>query len=100
VNKIVIKKSSYPTLDQVVKMLKEDRDATIVIDGYTDNTGSDAYNKALSAKRAGVVRSYLLKHGVKARQTKTHANGSKSPAAPNTTTEGRAQNRRVEIKVK
>ena len=100
VNKIVIKKSSLPTLEEAAKNLKANRNATILIDGYTDNTGSKAYNKALSAKRAAVVKAYLLKHGVKAKQMKTHANGSKSPAAPNTTKEGRAQNRRVEIIVK
>ena len=100
VNKIIIKKTSLPTLQDAVKNLKDNKNAIITIDGYTDNTGNKAYNKTLSAKRASVVKAYLLKHGVKAKQIRTHANGSKSPAAPNTTKEGRAQNRRVEIKVK
>lgn len=99
VNKIVIRKSSLPTLDDVVKNLNENKIATIIIDGYTDNIGNITYNKALSAKRAAVVKLYLLKHGVKDMQIKTHANGSASPAAPNSTKEGRALNRRAVIRI-
>ena len=98
VNKVVIKKSSYPVLEETIAKLKDDKDDIVIVNGYTDNTGSAAHNKALSAKRAAVVKAYLLKHGVKAKQIKTRAYGAKSPAASNKTKEGRAQNRRVEIK--
>lgn len=99
-NKTTIKKSSYPALVDAVKNLKENKSAVAVIDGYADATGKTAYNNKLSAKRAAVVKAYLLKHGVPAKRIRIKGHGSKSPVADNKTKEGRAQNRRVEIKIK
>ena len=100
VNKITIRKSSYPGLEGVVKKLKANPNAYVQIDGYTDNTGSKAYNKKLSLKRAAVVKLFLLKHGASAQQLKARGHGEKAPAASNKTKEGRAQNRRAVINIK
>ena len=98
INKINISKSSYSLLDEAVSKLQDNKHMIVI--GYADNTGRAAYNIALSAKRAAVVKAYLMKHGVKAGQIKTKGNGSKLPVANNKTRNGRAQNRRVEISIK
>lgn len=99
-NKTTIKKSSYPALENAVAELKKNPGAIVVIDGYADATGKAAYNKALSAKRAAVVKAWLRRHGVKDKHIKIKGHGEKSPIGDNKTKEGRAQNRRVEINIK
>ncbi len=66
--------------------------------GHTDWIGSEGYNQALSERRANAVRSYLVKKGVDASRIHTFAYGETTPKADNQSDEGRAQNRRVEIK--
>ena len=68
------------------------------ISGHTDWIGTDAYNQALSERRANVVRDYLVRKGVDAGRTRVFAYGETEPVAPNTTAEGRALNRRTEIR--
>src|SRR6185312_13787477 len=97
VNKTVIHQSSYVVLDEAVKRLNEDKDAYIVVDGYTDITGKPVYNKKLSIKRADAVRAELIRRGVKPSKIKVVGNGSKAPAESNATPEGRARNRRAVI---
>jgi OmpA-OmpF porin, OOP family len=69
----------------------------VVINGYTDSTGSNALNNRLSLQRAQAVRNYLQSRGLHANQYEVHGYGKTKPIAPNNTAEGRAQNRRVEI---
>jgi outer membrane protein OmpA-like peptidoglycan-associated protein len=95
VNKTVIHHSSYPVLDEAVKKLNADKDAYVVVDGYTDNTGSRAYNKGLSVRRANAVKAHLIKLGIKANRIKIAGHGMNSPAADNSTEEGRLKNRRA-----
>jgi len=95
VNRTVIHKSSYPVLDEAVKLLNEDKSSYIIVDGYTDITGKPAYNKALSLKRANAVKAQLIKMGISVRRIKIVGHGSKSPAASNDTEEGRMENRRA-----
>ncbi len=95
VNKTVIHKSSYPTLEEAVKKLNEDKDTYIIIDGYTDITGKPAYNRKLSVKRANAVKEHLEKMGISPKRIKIVGHGSKSPAASNDTEEGRMENRRA-----
>jgi len=95
VNKTIIHKDSYPVLEQAVKKLNEDKEAFIVVDGYTDITGTTGYNKALSLKRANAVKEHLVKMGIKPSRIKVVGHGSKSPAASNETEEGRKLNRRA-----
>lgn len=84
-----------PVLDQFAQGL----DATTVVRivGHTDSTGSDAINDPLSLERARTVSNYLQDRGVPASRLEIAGRGSREPAADNTTPEGRAQNRRVEI---
>lgn len=87
------------TLDGIVKIMNEFPKATFVIEGHTDSTGNDAINDKLSAKRAGAVKDYLVKNGVDASRLDSKGFGSKNPIDSNKTRAGRANNRRVEIKV-
>jgi outer membrane protein OmpA-like peptidoglycan-associated protein len=82
-------------LDQFAQGL----DATTVVRivGHTDSTGSDAINDPLSLERARTVSNYLQDRGVPASRLEIAGRGSREPVADNTTPEGRAQNRRVEI---
>ncbi|MBV8061953.1 MAG: OmpA family protein [Nevskia sp.] len=70
------------------------------IAGHTDWIGTDAYNQALSERRATAVKDYLVRKGIDAGRIRTYAYGESQPVAPNTTAEGRALNRRAEISTK
>ena len=72
---------------------------TIEIDGYTDNVGSDEFNQTLSEERAGAVRDYLTSQGVPAGSITSKGFGKTNPVASNDTSQGREQNRRVELVV-
>lgn len=85
-------------LAQFADVLKEYNDADVAIYGHTDSTGSDRVNDPLSVNRANSVASYLKSLGVSPSQIKSiEGFGSKEPVADNTTPEGRAKNRRVEV---
>ena len=81
----------------LVTFLQKDPERRVLIEGHTDNVGSDAYNLDLSQRRADAVRDFLLQNGVNAAQMSTRGYGKASPVAPNNTAEGRQQNRRVEL---
>jgi outer membrane protein OmpA-like peptidoglycan-associated protein len=93
----VIRGESTPTLKEITAMLTEHADLKLTIEGHTDNVGDAAANKALSEKRAAAVKAYLVAAGVAADRLSTAGFGDTKPAAPNTTAEGRRQNRRVEL---
>ncbi len=71
----------------------------IEIGGHTDSLGSAAYNRALSQRRAAAVARFLTDHGVAAGRLRVHGHGEEEPVADNTTEQGRAHNRRVEIRL-
>ncbi len=98
-NRTVIHKSSYPVLDEAYKRLSEDKEAFIIVDGYTDITGKPAYNKKLSLKRANAVKNHLVKMGISPKRIKIVGHGAKNPAGDNTTPEGRMLNRRAVMKL-
>ncbi len=81
-------------------LTKQDKDSTIVVEGYTDSQGKDAMNQELSQKRADSVRTYLVSRGIAADRITAQGFGPGKPIADNTSPEGRANNRRVEIVVK
>jgi outer membrane protein OmpA-like peptidoglycan-associated protein len=83
-------------LDQVAAALVA-KGKEVVIEGYTDSTGSQAINMNLSQRRAESVRSYLISRGFPADKIVAHGMGPDRPIAENTSSEGRANNRRVEI---
>jgi len=87
------------TLDDVARVLGQYDRTYIDIYGHTDAIGSDAYNQGLSERRAVAVADYLVTHGVKGARIATRGFGKTQPVANNATEEGRAANRRVEIKI-
>jgi outer membrane protein OmpA-like peptidoglycan-associated protein len=84
-------------LDQFIQESDGVNIGTVVVDGHTDSVGSKAYNDRLSMRRAQTVRNYLQSHGLHAGQYEVHGYGFSKPVASNSTAEGRAKNRRVEI---
>jgi outer membrane protein OmpA-like peptidoglycan-associated protein len=89
---------SFPMLDNVYESLKAYPDVRIEIAGYTDNTGTVAANKKLSQRRAEKVREYLYLHGIDPDRIIAVGKGSDDPVGDNGTPEGRAFNRRIEMK--
>jgi outer membrane protein OmpA-like peptidoglycan-associated protein len=87
------------TLDQVAGTLAEYNQTYLDVYGHTDATGSDAYNQTLSQRRATAVADYLSSRGVQPVRLGTRGFGEGQPVASNDTEEGRAANRRVEIKI-
>jgi peptidoglycan-associated lipoprotein len=88
-------------IDSMVNQLKTDKKAVWVeIEGHTDNTGDKKYNETLGLNRAEAVKRYLYeKHQVPLHKINVISYGEEKPVAPNNTRDGRAQNRRVVIKV-
>jgi outer membrane protein OmpA-like peptidoglycan-associated protein len=86
-------------LDDIARILNEQPDERIIVRGYTSSEGSDADNQALSERRAGSVRNYLVGHGVDPGRITAVGMGESNPIADNNTLSGRSQNRRVEIEV-
>ncbi len=96
-NKATLRPESLPELNRFVEVLKENEDITIEVAGHTDDVGSAEYNQRLSRERAKAVEQYLKSQGIRANRIRTAGYGKAKPVAPNTTDEGRAQNRRVEF---
>lgn len=96
-NEAVIKSSANKVLDSVVLVAKKYSKTTLQVIGYTDSTGNDTINIPLSQKRAAAVAQYLELRGVSAARIRTFGLGAQNPIASNATTDGREQNRRVEI---
>lgn len=92
-----IQQQFYPVLNDVSRTLNEYEQTTIDVIGHTDSVGSDAYNQALSERRASAVAQYLVNQGVLADRIYVAGRGESEPIASNETEEGRARNRRVEI---
>lgn len=85
-------------LDRVAASLTDLKDVNVEVQGHTDNTGSRALNVRLSGQRAESVRAYLVSKGIAANRLTSRGMGPDSPRAPNNTVDGRALNRRVELK--
>lgn len=95
--KATIQPSSAATLSLIADMLKANPDVSLEIEGHTDNVGAPAANLALSRERAASVRAALIKGGIEAERLTTAGFGDTRPVADNTSEEGRARNRRVEL---
>ena len=98
-NSATVQPQFQQTLDEVAGVLGEYNQTYIDVYGHTDSTGSDAYNQDLSERRAQSVANYLSTRGVTLARIGTRGFGETQPVASNETEEGRAANRRVEIKV-
>ncbi|WP_421945286.1 OmpA family protein [Pedobacter sp.] len=94
-NSSVLKTESYPTLDKLSSVLRENG-GKVTVNGYASSEGTAAYNLKLSKDRANSVKTYLVNSGVNASQVTTKGLGEANPIATNDTEEGRIQNRRVE----
>lgn len=93
-----LKTSSKTNLDDLADILAKYPEAKLSIEGHTDDTGDDAKNMTLSQKRCESVKSYLTSKGVDASRLTATGYGETMPIADNKTKEGRAKNRRVELK--
>ena len=97
-NKSDLKPESEPALEEIAKLLTGNPDLKVFIVGHTDNAGSVDYNMKLSRSRAdSVVKALTTKYKVNPDNLKAYGVGQLAPVAPNTSEEGRAKNRRVEL---
>ncbi|TAN27431.1 MAG: OmpA family protein [Castellaniella sp.] len=96
-NQSVLKPQLLPVLDSVAKAMNEHPELRAKSIGYTDSSGSNAINQPLSQRRAAAVTQYLSGQGVATTRLTAEGRGSASPIGDNSTPEGRALNRRVEL---
>jgi outer membrane protein OmpA-like peptidoglycan-associated protein len=97
-DKFDIKEESFPELKRLVEIVKQ-KNLSIHVSGHTDNVGKAAYNLTLSQNRANAVKTFLIANGCDADNIQASGHGMEQAVASNDTTQGRAQNRRVEIKL-
>ena len=98
-NKYAINSASAATLNKLAGIFKEYPDTNILVEGHTDSTGPDDFNMKLSQQRAQSVTSYLSGQGISNGRFTTNWYGPNQPKYDNTTSEGRAKNRRVELAI-
>ena len=99
VDSTTISPSFRAALDEVAASLQRYPNSLVDVMGHTDSTGSDSYNLDLSRRRAESVANYLVSRGVSRARLATIGYGEQHPRADNTTEQGRALNRRVEIRI-
>ena len=97
--KAVIKAESFGIVDAVAKILEENPEIKIRIEGHTDSRGKAKYNRDLSNRRAKAVLKYLVDKGIDKERMTAEGFGPDKPIADNDTEEGRAKNRRVEFHI-
>lgn len=92
-----LRSGGMDTVNKLGEFLNEYPDRSILIEGFTDSIGSEAFNQTLSTKRAESVKNALMNQGVPSARIRTHGYGTQHPVASNSTEDGRRQNRRVEV---
>lgn len=92
-------KQTMPVLQAITAILKEYPSANFMIEGHTDSQGADSLNQKLSEDRAGAVKTYLVENGIDAARLTSAGFGESKPIDSNKTSKGRANNRRVEVKL-
>lgn len=97
--KAIIDPKSFPELDEVVAMLKENSKMEIQLEGHTDNRGNAEANLKLSQSRVDAVKKYIVSKGIGKNRVMTKAFGGSKAIATEDTEEARAKNRRVEMRV-
>jgi outer membrane protein OmpA-like peptidoglycan-associated protein len=97
--KAALQPESFSVLDELVSYLNRKDDQRIEIGGHTDNVGSAANNQKLSMGRATAVMEYLISKGISSDRLTAKGYGMTEPIEDNKTAEGRAQNRRTEVKI-
>jgi outer membrane protein OmpA-like peptidoglycan-associated protein len=99
-NAKVLNAKYYPNLKEIVNLLKTNPNASIALEGHTDITGESSFNDKLAYKRANSIKTYLVKQGIDASRIQIVSFGENKPKYLNSTSVGRALNRRVEILIK
>jgi len=94
-----INAKSQTTLNKLADIFKEYPQSNVLVEGHTDNTGSDSYNLTLSKNRAQAVTGYLVDNGIDRGRFTTKWYGESQPKYDNTTADGRSKNRRVELAI-
>lgn len=94
-----IKPEFQSSLDNVAQTFNKYPESYVDVIGHTDSRGSDAYNQQLSERRSGAVANYLSGRGVSQARLAAFGQGESAPVASNDTSEGRAANRRVELRI-
>ena len=97
--KATFKDETIPVLENMKNIFKEYPQARFSIEGHTDSDGSNALNQTLSENRAAAVKNYLIEHGIAEDRLRSTGFGETKPIATNKTAAGKAQNRRVEVKL-
>jgi OOP family OmpA-OmpF porin len=97
--KASFQKQTYPVLEAITAILKEYPTAVFSIEGHTDSDGKDAANQKLSEERAAAVKGYLVEHGIATSRLSSVGYGESKPIDSNKTKAGKANNRRVEVKL-
>ncbi len=90
---------SYPELDHVVRLMRDNPDLIIEISAHTDDVGSVSYNNILSGRRGQAVVNYIVENGIPQNRLVSKSYGMSKPLVPNDSEENRAKNRRVEFVV-
>ena len=99
-NSAALRSTSRTTLQELARNFSQYPDNQIVVEGHTDATGTDTYNKRLSEQRASNVADYLIDNGVRSSNITVYGYGEEDPKSTNETAEGRQLNRRVEIHIR
>ena len=94
-----LSRASFMELDKLEELLRANPDTKVELAGHTDSDGNPASNMQLSDRRASAAMNYLVLKGISAAQLGAKGYGDASPVAPNDTPEGKAQNRRTELRV-
>lgn len=97
VNQARLKPGSERDLEKIADFLREYPERKALVEGFTDNTGSENYNQVLSEQRANAVRSFLIEEGIRSNRIDARGYGESNPVASNATPASRQLNRRVEI---
>lgn len=96
-DKAELKKESFPELNRLVELLNTNKHVKIIIEGHTDNSGTNERNIELSKQRAEAVKQYLIANNIAANRITVAFFGAMNPIAPNDSELNRAKNRRVNI---
>lgn len=99
INSSYLRETSKENLGDLASVLAKYGDTNILIEGHTDSTGEDQYNKWLSDRRSTSVKKFLTENGIKSNRMETAGYGEEKPIGDNQKAEGRQANRRVEIAI-
>lgn len=97
-NKWELRPEAYPLMAEAIRILEENPEMRVEIQGHTDDRGPESYNQMLSEKRALAVRDYLIKNNIDSDRLKAKGFGESKPLFSNDTEEGRQKNRRVRFR--